>query len=96
MWKTLFYCRVLTLDFRQNKYAEKTSLQNSNLIMDLIGSSQRFFRKQRICMMGKLTDLAHLFCGSEIDSCDFAFYEECFQALNSSNSSKNIVITKPI
>ena len=46
--------------------------------------------------MGRLTYLAHLHCRNEIDSRDFAFHEECFQALNSSNSNKNIVITKPI
>ena len=45
-------------------------------------------------MKARLTDLAHLYCGEEIDSRDFAFHGECFRALNSLRSNKNIVITK--
>ena len=43
----------------------------------------------------RLTDLAHLYCGGEIDLRDFAFHEECFRALNSLHFNKNIVIIKP-
>ena len=46
-------------------------------------------------LKARLTDLVQLYCGGEIDSRDFAFYGECFQALNSLHSNKNIVITKP-
>ena len=46
-------------------------------------------------LKARLTDLAHLYCGEEIDSCDFAFHGECFRALNSLHSNENIVITKP-
>ena len=46
-------------------------------------------------MKARLTDLAHLYCGEEIDSRDFAFHGECFRALNSLHSNENIVITKP-
>ena len=45
-------------------------------------------------MKARLTDLAHLYCGEEIDSRDFAFHGECFRALNSLHSNKNIVITE--
>ena len=46
-------------------------------------------------LKARLTDLAHLYCGGEIDSRDFAFYGECFRALNSLHSNETIVITKP-
>ena len=46
-------------------------------------------------MKARLTDPAHLYCGEEIDSRDFAFHGECFRALNSLHSNENIVITKP-
>ena len=46
-------------------------------------------------MKAGLTDLAHLYCGEEIDSRDFAFHGECFQTLNSLHSNENIVINKP-
>ena len=45
-------------------------------------------------LKARLTDLAHLYCGEEIDSRDFAFHGECFRALNSIHSNENIVITK--
>ena len=46
-------------------------------------------------LKARLTDLAHLYCGEEINSRDFAFHGECFRALNSLHSNENIVITKP-
>ena len=46
-------------------------------------------------LKARLIDLAHLYCGGEIGSRDFAFHGECFQALNSLHSNENIVITKP-
>ena len=46
-------------------------------------------------LKARLTDLAHLYCGEEIDSRDFAFHGECFRALNSLHSNENIVINKP-
>ena len=46
-------------------------------------------------LKARLTDLAHLYCGGETDSRDFAFHGECFRALNSLRSDENIVITKP-
>ena len=46
-------------------------------------------------LKARLTDLAYLYCGGEIDSRDFAFHGECFQALNSLHFNENIVITKP-
>ena len=45
-------------------------------------------------LKARLTDLAHLYCGEEIDSHDFAFHGECFRVLNSLHSNENIVITK--
>ena len=46
-------------------------------------------------LKARLTGLAHLYCGGQIDSRDFAFHGECFRALNSLHSNENIVITKP-
>ena len=43
----------------------------------------------------KLTDLAHLYCGVEINSHDFAFHGKCLRPLNSLHFNENIVITKP-
>ena len=46
-------------------------------------------------LKARFTDLAHLYCGGEIDSRDVAFHRECFRALNSLYSNENIVIIKP-
>ena len=46
-------------------------------------------------MKARITDFTHLYCEGEIDSCDFAFDGECFQAPNSLHSNKNIIFTKP-
>ena len=40
-------------------------------------------------------DLAHLYCGSTIDSRDFTMHEECFHAINRLQKNDDIIITKP-
>ena len=43
-------------------------------------------------LKARLIVLAHLYCGREIDSRNFAFHGECFRALNILHSNENIVI----
>ena len=43
----------------------------------------------------KLNSLAHCYCDSPIDLTDFSMHRECFQAIKSLCSNKDIPITKP-
>ena len=46
-------------------------------------------------LLAKLNNLAHSYCGSPIDWTDFSMHRECFQAIKSLRSNKDILITKP-
>ena len=69
-----------------------TTTQNQRSVVQYSVISER---RNALCAITQETDLAHLYCGEEIDSRDFAFQGECFRALNSLHSNENIVITKP-
>ena len=45
--------------------------------------------------MAKSNDLAHFYCGSQIDWSDFSMYRECFLAIKSLHSNSDILIIKP-
>ena len=46
-------------------------------------------------LTAKLNNLAHSYCDSPIDWTDFSTHRECFQAIKSLRSNKNILIAKP-
>ena len=46
-------------------------------------------------LMANLNNLAHSYCDSPIDWTDFSMHLECFQAIKSLRSNKDILITKP-
>ena len=51
--------------------------------------------KQRAALKAQLADLAHLYCDSTIDLCDFTMCKECFRAINRLRKNDDIIITKP-
>ena len=46
-------------------------------------------------LKGKLSDLAHAYCGTPVDPADFSIHKEHFQAIKSLRSNDQIIITKP-
>ena len=53
------------------------------------------FVEQTAALRGRLSDLAHAYCGSPIDVKGFLMSKECFQAIKSVRSNNDILITKP-
>ena len=50
--------------------------------------------EQRTALKARLADLAHLYCDSAIDSCDFTMHKECLRAINRLRKNDDIIITK--
>ena len=51
--------------------------------------------EQLAALKARLSDLAHVYCGSSIDLGDFLMTKECFQAIKSLRTNEEILITKP-
>ena len=50
--------------------------------------------EQRTALKARLADLAHLYCGSTINSRDFTMHKECFRAINRLRKNDDIINTK--
>ena len=46
-------------------------------------------------LKARLSDLAHVYCGTPVDLTDFLIYRECFEAIESLRLNSDIIITKP-
>ena len=46
-------------------------------------------------LKARLNDLAHAYCGTQVDLGDFNMHKEHFQAIKSLRSNEQILITKP-
>ena len=85
----------LNLSLPQKSICRKEVFAEFESLWAQLGHHRVSSENDQSFLKARFTDLAHLYCGEEIDSRDFAFHGECFRALNSLHSNENIVITKP-
>ena len=52
-------------------------------------------KEKNAALKARLSDLAHMYCGSSINTNDFLLHKECFQTIKALKNNNNIIITKP-
>ena len=46
-------------------------------------------------LKARLSDLAHIYCGTPVDLTDFLMHQECYEAIKSLRMNSDTIITKP-